>query len=348
MVAALVAAGTLVLGAPVAGADSHNYVGGCALTDVRDAALSGQDTHEGVLRALAVIGHAASPVTDATITCVVKVDGVAAAQGVPIRGRSVLVGASAVTFGASSTSTVEICDRVQANGTASEVCRVHNWPGVAHDDVLETAGAVYRKAGDLVEYVVYNNAEPTLCSVTSRLGGGMSGPVKVGPDGDVYLDGAVLLDCAPYAGPKQKLPPPSGAAGIVISNFGNGVSWQRTGLLATTSLWSCAVGPVSPFTVTCTWVSSATAPNCQSLYSTAAVFLTATSPPTWGKARARALCDFYPLDSAVASASGPFQTVGISPGPTPPVADLLRCRADNGANGPAVPQYVVDCDFQLV
>lgn len=345
VVGAAVVAGMLALGSPVASADSMGHlIGGCDASGVTDPAVTGQDTVEGVAH-LILVGRAGESLTG---RCVIRVSGsVRAATGWG-SGTTVVTSVDRVTFTQAAGEVAQLCAQWSSSEGSGEACEGMTTTSVVpQDDLLAAVGEAYQLASDLLEYVVYNNAEPTVCDVTSRLGGTVGGPVAVTAEGDVYLVGTLLLDCAPYGGPKQKLPPPSGPAGIVINHFGNGLNWQRTGLLANTSLWSCSLNPPAPATVTCNWVASGTPPKCVSQYATAAVFVTAFPSPVWGKARARSQCDFNALDSAVADSANPFRHIGVSWAPPQPLAYVLRCRADNGANNAAVPQYVVDCDFQL-
>ena len=350
MVAAMVAAGTIALGAPTAGASNHYaYLGGCDFRSVQQEDVTGQN-YDGALVALAVLYSpdvAANPVAG-TITCDIQVNGAIAAS-IEASGTAVLATAARVSYAASDSDVVRLCETVTyRGGSGTTACRDVANGAVPPQEVWDALDAAYETGRQIVEALVKGVADPAVCPVLAGLSGEY-GAVTVNPQGDVYVVGDPLWDCPPYdlvpAPPPWYRPPPTYAGGIVISNFGTGTTWQRTGVLANTAWWSCGLVVGSPPTVACNWVGGPT-PRCRTQVVTAAVLPTLPSM-TWGTARAQSLCDFQSIATGVANGStgNQFKFNGLSWAPPLATAWQVRCRADNGSNGAPVPQYVVDCDF---
>lgn len=350
LVAAVVAAGTVALGAPTAGASNHYaYLGGCDFRAVQQEDVTGQN-YEGVFAALAVLYSpdvAANPVAG-TITCSISVNGAIAAS-TAASGTAVLATAGRATYAASDTDVVELCETVTyRDGTGTTACSAVTKDAGPPQEVWDALDAAYETGRQIVESLVKGVADPTVCPVLAGLSGEY-GAVTVNPEGDVYVVGDVLWDCPPYDIAPAPAPwyrwRPTYAGGIVISNFGTGTTWQPTGILANTARWSCGLVVVSPPTVACNWVGGPT-PRCRTQTVTAAVLPTLPGM-TWGKARANSLCDFLSIATGLADGStgNQFKFNGQS-WLSQPTAWQVRCRADNGPSSAAPsPQYVVDCDY---
>lgn len=351
---AAMAAALTLFGTPVASAAGgpYDYAGGCDAQVTADS-TAGQDMYSGMLRALAVVysGDPARNPVSATIRCEVRVNGAPASGGVlTASGTTVLAGAAAVTYAASETQFVQVCETVDFPGFTTQSCH-----GVAPVQLPpQEITDAFDNAVAIVESLVVDFVDPVVCSVLPQLAG-VTDPVTVEPDGDVYLLGDPIWECPPYDSQPAPLlhrwPPPFYyPAGINISDAGAGVTWQTTGLLANPNMWSCYRDTSTPrVTVICDWVGGFFPPVCRKGTATA-VSLPSFTPGgslVWGKSRTSALCIgnwvAEILQTLVADANNQFRFAQRNL--VTQYAWQVQCQADNGSGGAPVRAYVADCDF---
>lgn len=261
LLTAALAAGTLVLGAPVAAAAGpYDYHGGCGF-HATTAVGSGQNAVTGVLHALAVVfslGGTDNPVA-ATIECDVRVDGGTAAT-LTVSGVTVLAGAQPKEIRAADTSLVEVCETVTFPDS-SVIQGCEELPDAAPGGTLEgQPEEMLRNVVVLVRDLKSTHVDPAACPGLAALAGEY-GPLRVNEQGDVFLREDPAWDCPPYDVLGGELPrvPLEGTIHMNVGGSGDVSPWFVTGHLALDTLWECSAtgpswggpGPAQPFRVTC-------------------------------------------------------------------------------------------------
>lgn len=180
--------------------------GGCSNGSGSSNAIAGQEIHEGVMvLALVATGPAGSPTT-ATVdipdptapisgACEIRINGVSQGLIAQASGTGVAFAVERYTYTASDTDFVEICTHASVRGESSVECVPAMNEPIPPQAVVDALFAI----GNLIAPLLWDAANPVICPVLISLGPGLdSTVVRIGPDGDVYLFGALLHDCPPY------------------------------------------------------------------------------------------------------------------------------------------------------
>jgi hypothetical protein len=201
-----------LLGLPAVPASAHgdsHYRGGCGFDTVSPQVVD-PDRYTGVAYARVVVysrGH--GNVVTATVSCVLKVNGVVVPDAtVSGSGAGVVAFAGRVEFTAHDTDTVNLCDVVDytSDETPTEtVCAHTTQAQMPPQDVIDTLDLTFR-ALNAVLWAAQPPVDPLVCPVIAALAPGV-GPLTV-RDGDLYLGSEWLWDCPPYDVSGGGGPPP--------------------------------------------------------------------------------------------------------------------------------------------
>lgn len=164
-----------------AAADSER-IGGCSFAAFQSA-VPGWHSGEMDLAAVVYSPTSGNPVS-ATITCVIRVNGVPQPGAMlAASGTVVVAGASVITYEAAPADVVQLCETVDYTGPGDTTPT----EDVCHDIVpLEFPPPC-----------CMDPIDPPICVVLAPLQG-TYGPVLVEPEGDVHVNGEVQFDCPPY------------------------------------------------------------------------------------------------------------------------------------------------------
>jgi hypothetical protein len=196
---------TAAVALPAAAADSADVVhGGCFFQTQQQ---SGSTTNTGVIgdRSVTTTGSPVPAPIGATVTCWIRVNGVAAPgtthsygdlAGVP----GVQAGADPLTFTGTDADTIDECQTVAfADGTSTTGCVGATYNptpcGQTTEDCLVP----------IEDTLFYGYIDPLVCPVLVAHAGRYPGGVTIAPDGDVYVpdplglfDSGPVYDCPPY------------------------------------------------------------------------------------------------------------------------------------------------------
>jgi len=202
--AVVVTALTALVPLPARAAADSTYQGGCgfdtARRDLGTTSTSRDQRWRRHRRALLVDDRLRAvlarrqPVA-ATVTCVIKVNGVPKVTAT-FDGTVVVAGAKRVSFYVGQYDVVDTCDTVDytSNDTPTTT--------VCPEDT--TAQIVPQPVYDLVEPAVqsvhdaaHGGVDPTLCPILAGLAPGVPGLVDIDDQGDTHLSGGTVWDCPP-------------------------------------------------------------------------------------------------------------------------------------------------------
>jgi hypothetical protein len=220
-IAGAIALCLLGLAAPQAHAGSEDYStikGGCFFDTLNDITpgglLGGQDVWQGVLYSQTVlVSPTYGNVVNASVSCVLKVNGVEQLRVGPQWGSGAVLFAEPLTFTAAPTDIVSLCTLVDF--TSDDTPTVLHCPDTTTMQVIpqllvELIDFVVGVADYYVLYPANQAIDTTVCSVLRTLAPG-AGPVVIEPGGDVYVGGHdpedFFWDCYPYV--DYDYPPPS-------------------------------------------------------------------------------------------------------------------------------------------
>lgn len=201
LVAVAVTAPPMTLAAHASG----NTRGGCSLISADDPTIGGQLGGEGAFRGEVLLAAGATdgssaidPTRPISGACEIRINGVSQGVVAQATGTGVAIAASTVQYQASPTDVVELCTHTDVNGESSVECAQTTSEQEIPQPVVDLLFAI----GDTVSPVLWGNLNPVICPVLATIARDVTTtntlPVRIGPDGDVYLFGALAHDCAPY------------------------------------------------------------------------------------------------------------------------------------------------------
>ena len=180
---------TVTRAAPVGGA---TYQGGCGFVAVNDTSpgglQGGANAHNGVV--FLAVGTLAA--TTVTVDCRLRINGVLGAPVLSMNGMNAIVNAATFRYIAAAGSVVEMCTSVTANPmvcvTATDAPVV---PSPASDLIVAVLDTVLRLV------------DPVLCTVLMAvrpiINPLLAPTIDLAADGDIFVNGAKVYDCPPYA-----------------------------------------------------------------------------------------------------------------------------------------------------
>ena len=171
-----------VAGAIAPPASAGHAAVNCKFVAVSYPLVTGQDTWEGIADGYLV----ANPGENASLRCVIKVNGAVRAATARSSGISTVTTGDRVTYVRTSTESVQVCAQYTTGHGSAESCR--------------TAETVQAPPPEVVDFgnAVSEAADVFACAMAARLAGAY-GPAEIKPDGDTYVNGTLVWDCAPYA-----------------------------------------------------------------------------------------------------------------------------------------------------
>ena len=188
IILAALALGAITVPAPSAMADEPTF--GCGFRSVQQDDATGQN-YEGV--AYGYIAHAEGG--EVSIRCAIEVSGSEVTSTPPGTGTAFASTAGRVTFAAADTEVVTMCAWVVVHGVArAKVCSETNRVQIPPQEVIDLINDVFRI---LNEQIFIPIVDPLICPRLAEREG-TYGPVTIGPDGDVSIDGELWWDCMPY------------------------------------------------------------------------------------------------------------------------------------------------------